>query len=281
MLKHKGFVRILEAHNGLTGLIVENASFAKDNKIETFDGMWVSSLCDSTAKGKPDTELVDLTSRLRTINDIMEVTTKPIILDGDSGGLTEHFVFSVKTLERQGVSAVIIEDKIGAKRNSLFGVESGQAQDSIENFCDKIYQGKSVLQSREFMLIARIESLILGKGMDDAIKRAKAYINAGASGIMIHSCQKTPDEVFEFCDRFRNFAADIPLVVVPTTYNQVTEQELREHGVNIVIYANHLIRSAFPAMMKTALSILEHNRSYEANDLCMPIKEILTLIPNE
>lgn len=281
ILKHKGFVRILEAHNGLTGIIVENASFVKEDRIETFDGMWVSSLCDSTAKGKPDTELVDLTSRLGTINDIMEVTTKPIILDGDSGGLTEHFVFSIKTLERQGVSAVIIEDKIGAKRNSLFGTEGGQNQDSIENFCDKIRQGKAALQSKEFMLIARIESLILGKGMDDAIARAKAYINAGASGIMIHSCQKTPDEVFEFCDKFKEFAADIPLVVVPTTYNQVTEQELKQRGVNVVIYANHLIRSAFPAMMNTAVSILEHNRSYEANDLCMPIKEILTLIPNE
>ena len=281
MLKHKGFVRILEAHNGLTGLIVENASFVKEDRIETFDGMWVSSLCDSTAKGKPDTELVDLTSRLGTINDIMEVTTKPIILDGDSGGLTEHFVFSIKTLERQGVSAVIIEDKIGSKRNSLFGTEGGQNQDSIENFCDKIRQGKAALQSKEFMLIARIESLILGKGMEDAITRAKAYINAGASGIMIHSCQKTPDEVFEFCDWFKEFAADIPLIVVPTTYNKVTEQELKQRGVNVVIYANHLIRSAFPAMMNTAASILEHNRSYEANDLCMPIKEILTLIPNE
>lgn len=281
MIKNKGFVRILEAHNGLTGLIVENAHFIKPDKIETFDGIWLSSLCDSTAKGKPDTELVDLTSRLGTLNDIMEATTKPIIIDGDSGGLAEHFVFSIRTLERQGVSAVIIEDKIGAKRNSLLGPYAGQKQDSIENFCDKIRQGRATLQSKEFMLIARIESLILGKGMEDALSRAQAYINAGASGIMIHSCLEEPFEIFEFCDRFRRFTSEIPLVVIPTTYNKVTEQQLREHGVNVVIYANHLIRSAFPAMMKTALSILEHNRSYEADDLCMPIKEILTLIPNE
>jgi phosphoenolpyruvate phosphomutase len=281
ILKQKGFVRILEAHNGLTGLIIENAIYTKEDRIETFDGMWVSSLCDSTAKGKPDTELVDLTSRMRTINDIMEVTTKPIILDGDSGGLIEHFVFNVRTLERQGVSAVIIEDKIGAKRNSLFGAEAGQSQDTIENFCEKIRQGKAALQSREFMIIARIESLILNKGMEDAIKRAKAYIAAGASGIMIHSCQKMPNEIFEFCERFNEFANDIPLIVVPSTYNEVTEQELRERGVNVVIYANHLIRSAFPAMMKTAVSILEHNRSFEAKEFCMSIKEILTLIPTE
>lgn len=279
MLKIKPMVRIMEAHNGLTGLIVENASVAKGNKIESFDGMWISSLCDSTAKGKPDIELVDLTSRLSTINEILEVTTKPIILDGDTGGLTEHFVYNVKTLERQGVSAIIIEDKIGLKKNSLFGTEVKQTQDSIENFCHKIHSGKAALKSREFMIIARIESLILKQGMEDALRRAKAYIEAGASGIMIHSRQKTPDEIFEFCEKFQGFAADVPLVVVPSTYNTVTEEELAKRGVRIVIYANQLIRSAFPAMMKTACSILENNRAYEAEKFCMPIKEILTLIP--
>lgn len=279
LLKVKPIVRILEAHNGLTGLIVENAKYVKDDKIETFDGMWVSSLCDSTAKGKPDIELVDLTSRLQTINDIMEVTTKPIILDGDTGGLTEHFVFNVQTLERQGVSAIIIEDKIGLKKNSLFGDTVEQNQDSIGNFCDKINAGKHALHSRDFMIIARIESLILNKGMEDAVQRAKAYISAGASGIMIHSRQKSPDEIFEFCRRYQEFGADVPLVVVPTTFNMVTEEEFAKHGVKIVIYANHLIRSAFPAMMKTAESILEHNRCLEADQFCMPIKEILTLIP--
>lgn len=279
LLKIKPIVRIMEAHNGLTGLIVENANVVKENKIETFDGMWVSSLCDSTAKGKPDIELVDLTSRMRTINDILEVTTKPIILDGDTGGLTEHFVYNVKTLERQGVSAIIIEDKIGLKKNSLFGTEVKQTQDSIENFCYKIRSGKAALKSREFMIIARIESLILNQGMEDALKRAKAYIEAGASGIMIHSRQKTPDEIFEFCEEYQKFGADIPLVVVPSTFNTVTEEEFTKRGVRIVIYANQLIRSAFPAMMKTACSILENNRAYEADTYCMPIKEILTLIP--
>ncbi|NMA84522.1 MAG: phosphoenolpyruvate mutase [Epulopiscium sp.] len=279
LLKMKSTVRIIEAHNGLTGLIAEHAKVVKEDRIESFDGMWISSLCDSTAKGKPDIELVDLTSRMNTINDILEVTTKPIILDGDTGGLTEHFVYNVKTLERQGISAIIIEDKIGLKKNSLFGTEVEQTQDSIENFCHKIRSGKAALSSREFMIIARIESLILGKGMEDAVARAKAYIEAGASGIMIHSRQKSPDEIFEFCERYQEFGADIPLVVVPTTFNQVTEEEWAKRGVNIVIYANQLIRSAFPAMMTTATTILENNRAYEADELCMPIKEILTLIP--
>lgn len=279
LLKIKPIVRIMEAHNGLTGLIVENANVLKEDKIERFDGMWVSSLCDSTAKGKPDIELVDLTSRMNTINDILEVTTKPIILDGDTGGLTEHFVFNVKTLERQGVSAIIIEDKIGLKKNSLFGTEVEQTQDSIENFCHKLRSGKAALHSREFMIIARIESLILNKGMEDALTRAKAYIEAGASGIMIHSRKKSPDEIFEFCEKFQHFGAGVPLVVVPTTFNMVTEDEFAKRGVRVVIYANQLIRSAFPAMMKTACTILENNRAYEADNLCMPIKEILTLIP--
>lgn len=279
LLKIKPIVRIMEAHNGLTGLIVENANVIKEEKIERFDGMWISSLCDSTAKGKPDIELVDLTSRMNTINEILEVTTKPIIVDGDTGGLTEHFVFNVKTLERQGVSAIIIEDKTGLKKNSLFGTEVEQMQDSIENFCHKIRCGKAALNSREFMIIARIESLILSQGMEDALKRAQAYIEAGVHGIMIHSKQKTPDEIFEFCEKFQKFGAGIPLVVVPSTYSIVTEEELAKRGVRIVIYANQLIRAAFPAMMKTACTILENNRAYEADNLCMSIKEILTLIP--
>lgn len=279
LLKIKPLVRIMEAHNGLTGLIVENARAVKEDRIEQYDGMWVSSLCDSTAKGKPDIELVDYTSRMRTINDILEVTTKPIILDGDTGGLTEHFVFNVKTLERQGVSAIIIEDKMGLKKNSLFGTEVEQHQESIENFCQKIRAGKAALTSRDFMIIARIESLILNRGMEDALSRARAYIEAGASGIMIHSRQKTPDEIFAFCDRYKEFGDGVPLVVVPTTFNQVTEDEFAKRGVRIVIYANQLIRSAFPAMMKTACTILENNRAYEADQMCMPIKDILTLIP--
>ena len=279
LLKIKPLIRIMEAHNGLTGLIVEHAKVIKADKIETFDGMWVSSLCDSTAKGKPDIELVDFTSRIGTICDILEVTAKPVIFDGDTGGLTEHFEYNVKTLERLGVSAIIIEDKIGLKKNSLFGTEVEQTQDTIENFCHKIRAGKAALLSSEFMIIARIESLILNKGIEDAVTRAKAYIDAGASGIMIHSRQISPDEIFEFCDRFQQFGAGIPLVVVPSTFNQVTEEEFAKRGVSIVIYANQLLRSAFPAMMKTACTILEHNRAAEADNLCMPIKDILTLIP--
>ncbi|MDO5825558.1 MAG: phosphoenolpyruvate mutase [Methanosphaera sp.] len=281
LLKLKPIVKVMEAHNGLSALVVENAKVVKDDKIETFDAMWLSSLTDSTAKGKPDIELVDMTSRLNTIDEIMEVTTKPIILDGDTGGEIEHFVFNVKTLERIGVSAVIIEDKIGLKKNSLFGTEVEQTQDTIEHFALKISSAKKALTTDEFMIIARIESLILKQGMDDAITRAKAYVEAGADGIMIHSREKEPDEIFEFCEKFREFAQDLPLVVVPTSFNTVYEDEFARRGVNIVIYANHLIRSAYPAMMETAETILENNRCHEVDEKCLSIKKILTLIPDE
>ena len=271
-------VKTIEAHSGLTGLIAEKTVVEKNGKLDQFDAMWVSSLCDSTDRGKPDIELVDMSSRLRTINDIMEVTTKPIILDGDTGGLTEHFVYNVRTLERMGVSAIIIEDKTGLKKNSLFGTEVVQTQDSIENFSAKIAAGKKAQLTDDFMIIARIESLILERGMDDALTRAKAFVEAGADGIMIHSRRKEPDEIFEFCDKFREFDKTTPIVVVPTSFNTVTEEELSAHGVNIVIYANQLMRAAFPAMKKTAELILSSHRALEADEMLMPFKEIITLI---
>lgn len=271
-------VKVMEAHSGLTGLITEKTVVEKDGRLDQFDGMWVSSLCDSTDRGKPDIELVDMTSRLRTINDIMEVTTKPIILDGDTGGLTEHFVYNVRTLERMGVSAVIIEDKTGLKKNSLFGTEVEQTQDSIENFSAKIAAGKAAQLTDDFMIIARIESLILERGMEDALARAFAFRDAGADGIMIHSRKKDPAEIFEFCDRFRKEDKTTPIVVVPTSFNQVTEEELAGHGVNIVIYANQLMRAAFPVMKQTAEEILKNHRALEVDSKLMPFKEIITLI---
>ena len=281
LLNMKPLISIIEAHNGITGLIAEKTKVLREGKTYQFDGMWVSSLCDSTAKGKPDIELVDMTSRMRTIDDIMEVTTKPIILDGDTGGLIEHFVYNIRTLERVGVSAIIIEDKTGLKKNSLFGTDVIQTQDSIENFCAKISAGKKALKTDEFMLIARIESLILEKGMDDALTRAFAYVKAGADGIMIHSRKKDPGEIFEFCEKFRAVDSVTPLVVVPTSFNSVTADEFAAKGINIVIYANHLIRSSFPAMQKVAETILANQRAKEADDMCMPIEEILTLIPED
>lgn len=282
LLETKGFVTCLEAHNGLTGLIAEKTTIFEEGNARQFDGMWLSSLCDSTAKGKPDIELVDFSSRMNTINDIMEVTTKPIILDGDTGGLTEHFVYTIRSLERVGVSAIIIEDKTGLKKNSLFGTEVEQTQDSIEHFCEKISAGKAALKTKDFLIIARIESLILEKGMDDALQRASAYVQAGADGIMIHSRQKEADEIFEFVRLFREKNQRTILVVVPTSFNSITEEEFKRRGVNIVIYANQLIRSSFPAMQKTAETILKNHRAMEAdNQFCLPIKQILTLIPEE
>ncbi len=271
-------VKAMEVHSGLTGLIVEKTIVENNGALDQFDAMWISSLCDSTAKGKPDIELVDMTSRFRTIDDVMEVTTKPIIFDGDTGGLTEHFVYTVRSLERMGVSAVIIEDKTGLKKNSLFGTEVVQELDSIEHFSEKIRAAKQVQLTDDFMIIARLEALILEKGKEEALKRAHAFVEAGADGIMIHSRKKTPDEIFEFCDAFRSADKETPIVVVPTSYNSVTEQELTEHGINIVIYANQLTRSAFPAMEQTAKDILKYHRAKEVDERLMPIKDIISLI---
>lgn len=277
----KGLVKAIETHSGLTGLIAENTVVYENGGARQFDAMWVSSLCDSTAKGKPDIELVDMTSRFRTIDDIMEVTTKPVIFDADTGGMTEHFVYTVRTLERMGVSMAIIEDKTGLKKNSLFGTEVKQTQASIEDFCEKIRAGKKAQKTEDFMICARIESLILEQGMEDALERAFAFTGAGADAIMIHSRKKNPDEIFEFVEKFRDKDSTTPIVVVPTSFNEVTEEEFKERGVNIVIYANQLTRTGFPAMQNAAKLILQTHRAKECDDICMPFKDIIRLIPEE
>jgi len=279
LIESKEIVRILESHSGLTGLIVEKTRVALNNKFNEFDGMWSSSLTDSTSKGKPDIEALDLTTRLQGINDMLETTTKPLIYDGDTGGKIEHFAFTVRTLERLGVSAVIIEDKVGLKKNSLFGTDIKQTQDSIENFSNKIKVGKKSQVTTDFMIIARIESFILGKAIDDALKRSKAYVKSGADGIMIHSKEKTGKDIKSFCKRFRQHDSNTPIIVVPSTYNHIKESDFISWGANIVIYANHMLRASYPAMKKAAELILQNERSLECDELCMPIKEILTLIP--
>lgn len=281
LIDSKDIVRVLEAHNGISALIVEEAKVEASGEIREFDAIWVSSLTDSTAKGKPDTEYVDRTSRFQTINDILDVTTKPIILDGDTGGIAEHFEMQVKNLERLGVSAIVIEDKTGVKRNSLFGTEVLQQLDSVEAFSEKISRGKKAQMTDDFMIFARLESLIAEQGMEDALTRARAYIDAGADGIMIHSRHKDGKEILEFAQEYSKFEHKVPMISVPSSYDHFTENELQAAGFNIVIYANHLLRSAFPAMKKTAETILQHKRSLEASDqYCMSIKEILTILPN-
>ncbi|MDP2652250.1 MAG: phosphoenolpyruvate mutase [bacterium] len=279
LLNARPLIRGIEAHSGLSALIVEHAHVKEKDIRKEFDFIWISSLTDSTNKGKPDIELVDLTSRLGTVADILEVTTKPIIFDGDTGGHVEHFVYTVRSLERLGVSAVIIEDKCGLKKNSLFGTSVKQELEDIKSFSNKIHEGKKAQITSDFLIIARLESLIAGKGMKDALERARAYIDAGADGIMIHSKEKKPKEILEFCKEYKKFKKRVPLIVVPTTYDSITEKQLEKAGVNIVIYANHLLRSAYPAMLKTAKKILSHGRANEASaEYCMPISEILTLI---
>lgn len=279
LIEAKDVVRVIEAHSGLTARIVETAEVEHNGQKRQFDAMWSSSLTDSTARGKPDIEAVDISSRLLTVNDIFEVTTKPMIFDGDTGGRIEHFPYMVRSLERTGVSAVIIEDKIGLKQNSLYGNDVVQTQDDPDHFCEKIKAGKKAQVTKDFMIIARIESLILEKGMKDAINRAMAYVKAGADGIMIHSREKTADEILTFCKLFREIHQDIPLIAVPTSFNEITDEALGRAGINVVIHANHLLRSAYPAMLKTANSILANDRSYESNEMCLPIKDILNLIP--
>lgn len=281
LLEVKPVIRVIETHNGLTGLIAEHTQVVINGAIREFDAMWISSLTDSTAKGKPDTGLVDLTSRLQTVEAILETTTKPIILDGDNGGEPEHFVHMVRSLERLGVSAVIIEDKIGLKRNSLFGTEVVQNQDDIDSFCYKILKGKQSRVTEDFAIIARVESLILGKGVEDALTRAKAYTDAGADAILIHNKDKDTTQLFEFCERYNRYQNHVPLVFVPSAYPHVTEDELVKAGGQVVIYANHLLRSAYPNMVRTAETILKHGRALEAEEFCMPIKEIINLIPGE
>ena len=281
LIASKPLVTVNEVHNGLSGLITEYTKSERDGKDIEFDAMWSSSLTDSTAKGMPDIEAVDMTSRISSVNHIFEVTTKPMIFDADTGGKIEHFAFTVRSLERMGVSAVVIEDKIGLKKNSLFGNDVKQTQDSVEGFREKIRAGKEAQVTDDFMIIARIESLILGAGMEDALHRAESYIEAGADSIMIHSREKLPDEIFEFCDKYHKLPITVPLMVVPSSFNTVTEEDWIAKGVSIVCYANHMLRAAYPAMQNAAKSILSYGRSYEAEseNLCMPIKEILDLIP--
>jgi phosphoenolpyruvate phosphomutase / 2-hydroxyethylphosphonate cytidylyltransferase len=279
LIDTKPIVRIMEAHSGLSGLIVESMTADRDGRTVEFDGMWSSSLTDSTSRGKPDIEAVDISSRLQMINEIFEVTTKPLIFDGDTGGKPEHFTFTVRSLERLGVSAVIIEDKEGLKRNSLFGNDVSQTQSSIEDFSNRLRIGKQAQITEDFMIVARIESLILEQGMDDALRRAEAYITAGADAIMIHSRQKSPDEVFEFCARARDFERSVPIVAVPTSYHQVSEDELQDAGVNVVIYANHMLRSSYPQMLKTAETVLRHGRGLEADPYLSSITDVLNIIP--
>ena len=281
LIELKGCINAIESHSGITGLIAETTTVIENGKTFGFDAIWISSLCDSTAKGKPDIELVDMTSRFRTIDDIMEVTTKPIIFDGDTGGLVEHFVYTVRSLERMGVSMIIIEDKCGLKKNSLFGTEVVQTQETIEKFCEKISAGKKAQKTKDFMICARIESLILEKGMDDALERARCFVEAGADAIMIHSRKKSPDEIFTFIEKFRAGNKYTPIVLVPTSFNEVYEEEFKERGANIIIYANQLTRSGIPAMQNAARLLLKNHRAKECDEICMPIKDIITLIPEE
>ena len=278
LIKVKKIVRILESHNALTGLIIENTKVLKNNLREEFDGMWSSSLTDSLSRGKPDNQSVDYSTRINGLNEILDVTTKPLVFDGDNGGRIEHIKFLVRTLERLGVSALIIEDKKGLKKNSLFKNQSANDQDSIKNFSSKIKMAKQSTISKDFFIIARIESFILGKNINDAIKRAESYSKAGADAILIHSKEKNPRQILAFAKKFKGNKFFKPLVAVPSTYSKIYEKDLIKNGFKLVIYANQLMRSAYPAMKKTAETILSNRRSYEVEKNIASINEVINLI---
>lgn len=281
LISSKKIVRILESHNSLTGLIIENLKVVKKNMNFEFDGMWSSSLTDSATKGKPDNSSVDFSSRISSLNDMMEVTAKPLIFDADNGGQIEHLPFLIRSLERSSVSAIIMEDKVGLKKNSLFKNQIGAKQDRAEAFAKKIRQACKSRQSKDFLIVARIESFILKKGLNDALKRAEIYSKAGADAILIHSKENTPKEIFAFSKKFKNSKNFKPLVSVPSTYSKVSEKDLIKNGFKIVIYANHLLRAAYPAMEFTARKILENQRSFEVEKKIIPIKKIINLIKND
>ncbi|HDR9880362.1 phosphoenolpyruvate mutase [Burkholderia cenocepacia] len=272
-------LRVMEAHSPLSALIAENTKVETPLGMASFDALWSSSLTDSTVRALPDNEILPVRTRLTAIQEMFDVTTKPLIVDGDSGGIAEHFGPLVRGLERAGVSAVIIEDKTGLKRNSLLGTDVVQHQEAIDVFCEKISAGKRAQMTSEFMIVARIESLILDRGMADALERSHRYVEAGADAIMIHSRKRVPQEVFEFAESFRRDHPDVPLVCVPTSYNEIHFDEFVRHGFNVVIYANHMLRASYPAMKRVAESILTRGCSSEADDMCMSIDEILSLIP--
>ena len=278
IMEAKKIVRILESHSALTGLIIENLKVIKKQNYLEFDGMWSSSLTDSALRGKPDNQSVDYSTRIQGLNEILEVTTKPIIFDADNGGRIEHLPYMIKSLERIGVSAAIIEDKVGLKKNSLFKNQSGVKQDSIKKFCQKIAKAKDTKISDDFLIIARIESFILGKSLSDALKRAEAYSKAGADAILIHSKEKNPSQIFSFAKKFTKSKFFKPMVAVPSSYSKTYERDFIKNGFKIVIYANHLIRAAYPAMLNAAKSILSNNRSFNIENKISPIKDIINLI---
>ena len=281
LLSSKKIVRILESHNSLTGLIIEKLKIQKNNINVEFDGMWSSSLTDSATKGKPDNSSLDFSSRISSLNDMMDSTTKPLVFDADNGGQIEHIPFLIRSLERSGASAIIIEDKIGLKKNSLFKDQKGTKQDKPNIFAKKIKKICDSRQSNDFMVIARIESFIVGKGLNDALKRAEIYSKAGADAILIHSKEKTPKEIFAFAQKFKKSKNFIPLVSVPSTYSKVYEKDLIKNGFSLVIYANQLLRAAYPAMQHAAKSILEKSRAFEIDQKIISIKEIINLIKND
>ncbi len=278
LIDSKELVRFLESHSPLSGLIIENLKVKNGNNFSEFDGMWSSSLTDSTVRGKPDNQSVDYSTRINSLGEILDVTTKPVIFDGDNGGRIEHISYLVRTLDRLGVSAVVFEDKIGLKKNSLYLDQKGAKQDSIKDFCKKIEKASNVKISKNLMIVARIESLILNKGMKDALKRADAYSEAGSNLILIHSKKNNPNEIIEFAKKFQKSKHYKPLIAVPSSYSGVKEEQLVKSGIKVIIYANHLLRASYPAMLKTAKIILKNKRSKEAEKNIFPIKEILNLI---
>lgn len=281
LIKKRGFLRIIEVHNGLSALIAEQISVKeKSGGILSFDGFWESSLTDSASRGLPDIEIINLDSRLETINEILYITSKPLIVDCDTGGDINHFEYMVQKLEDAGVVMVIVEDKTFPKRNSL--TNSNHILEDKDIFAEKIKRGIAVRKSNNFMIIARLEGLIAGHSMEETLGRAEAFLKAGADGIMIHSRKNEPTEILEFASLYKKLPKSLIkgkiLVCVPTTYNKITAKELAKSGFNLIIYANHLLRSSYRAMEKICKTILLNDRSFEAESLCVSLKNLFRAV---
>jgi len=279
LIEEKGFVRLIEVHNGLSALIAQMCSVKKEENVIEYDGFWESSFTDSASKGIPDAEIVGYDSRLVTIDEILNVTSKPMIIDGDTGGSAAQFEYLVRKLGRLGVSGIIIEDKMFPKRNSL-DKDAKQILEDPEVFSQKIQRGQEVKLGEDFFIIARIESLIAGRSLNDAVSRARQYIIAGADGIMIHSKKDTPNDILSFASEYEKICIELKrrpiLVCVPTTYNLITDKELHDHGFNVIIHANQMLRAAHKSMKKVSEVMLRNDRGFEAEALCSPVSEVFS-----
>jgi len=263
LFQKRGLIKIVGAHNGLTAKLVEKNGF---------EGVWASGLEISASHASPDASILTMSDSLVAAIDMVDSVSIPVVADCDTGfGNSNNVIQMVKKYESAGVAAVCIEDKLFPKMNSY--IPGRQELASIPEFVGKIKAGKNAQKTEDFMIFARVEALIAGWGMEEALKRAKAYADAGADAILIHSKQKTPDEIIEFVKAWNNYR---PVIIVPTSYSCFTEEQMKELGIKMVIYANQGLRAA----VRSINEILDHIKNHGLggiDDKIAPMAEIFEL----